>query len=327
LLKYQTGLIFFGIWVRYMHTDNKDLYLVTGFLGSGKTTLMKNLIHFFKDKKLGIIINEFGNVGVDGDILKSEGIAMSEINNGSIFCTCRSDMFVDSILNILKTEVEVILVETSGMSDPSAMPKILETVEKYNAYLNYKGCIGIVDATNVLKLVKTAKFVYHQIASASLLLINKTDRVTSDEIADIKEQIRKINPEAKIIETVYCKIDTLNMICNMDKMTLHQEDAFQTLSNVPTQKTHIRFDQSVEYDKFIFWLSEFSEKIFRIKGFVELDGKWYHVDGVNDNISLKNTKESKTRSELVIIYPNTMPLKHMIKKTGQKTFDGHLSCD
>ena len=106
-----------------------DLYILTGFLGSGKTTMLLNLIDKMKGEKIGIIQNEFGKLSIDGEILKSGDIEMKEISRGSIFCSCLKLNFVQALAEMADMDIEYLFVESSGLADPSNMEEILKAVE------------------------------------------------------------------------------------------------------------------------------------------------------------------------------------------------------
>ena len=95
------------------------LYLITGFLGAGKTTFLKNFIRLFEGKRMHIIVNEYGKEGIDGQLLKELGTVLDEINNGSIFCSCRLDKFEEVLQKALSAAPDVILIEASGLSNPT----------------------------------------------------------------------------------------------------------------------------------------------------------------------------------------------------------------
>jgi len=154
----------------------KDLYFITGFLGAGKTTFMRNLINEFKDKKLHIIINEFGEVGVDGKLFRDLGYALDEINNGSILCSCRMDKFASVLGEVIKQDSEIIIIESSGLTDPSNLVKVLQQF-KFTDYINYKGCICLIDAKRFHKVFETAVVVKKQLYAADYIIINKSDLV------------------------------------------------------------------------------------------------------------------------------------------------------
>ena len=107
------------------------LYLVTGFLGAGKTTFLKNFIHMFDGQRLHVIVNEYGKEGIDGKVLQEVGTVLDEINNGSIFCSCRLDKFEEVLQKALESKPEVIIIEASGLSNPTNVRKIMAQEEKF----------------------------------------------------------------------------------------------------------------------------------------------------------------------------------------------------
>ncbi len=102
------------------------LLLVTGFLGAGKTTLLKRLIAHFSNLRLHVIVNEFGAAGVDGHLLREMQVAVDEISNGSIFCSCRWDKFEETLQKAMQSQPKLILVEASGLSDPTGVDRLLK---------------------------------------------------------------------------------------------------------------------------------------------------------------------------------------------------------
>jgi predicted transposase YbfD/YdcC len=105
------------------------LYLVTGFLGAGKTTFLKNFVTLFDNDRIALIINEFGKEGIDGKLLSPLNVDISEINNGSIFCACGLEQFEQTLKEIIKNEPEAIIIEASGLSDPTSIRNILSNKE------------------------------------------------------------------------------------------------------------------------------------------------------------------------------------------------------
>ena len=168
-----------------------DFYLITGFLGAGKTTLLRALLPLFADKRVRLIINEFGKVGLDGALLSGYQADVSEIVNGSIFCVCRLDQFEAALNEAVADAPDVIFVETSGLSDPGTIRSILAVREQAGA-LRYRGAICLVDAPRFQKVLETARACKKQLAVADLVLINKCDRVTKDELAEVERVLAGI---------------------------------------------------------------------------------------------------------------------------------------
>ena len=118
------------------------LYLLTGFLGSGKTTFLTNILNDLSGQRVGVIMNEFGKVGIDGTIIKKEDIELIEINKGSIFCSCLQLSFVSALVEMADRDMDYVFVESSGLADPSNIGEFLEAVEvaKGDVY-DYSGAI------------------------------------------------------------------------------------------------------------------------------------------------------------------------------------------
>jgi G3E family GTPase len=185
------------------------LHIVSGFLGSGKTTFLKEILSQLpEDRKTGIIQNEFAPVSMDGAELKNTGRSFDllELNNGSVFCVCLLSDFVTSLHDfILKKSPDLIILEASGLSDTTSVAEILShPLLAGKLFLASNWCI--IDAVNFLRSGKMQQRINHQIRMADRILINKTD-LAGDAVQEIKEYVRQINPFAVIKTTTFCKID------------------------------------------------------------------------------------------------------------------------
>jgi len=131
-------------------TEKKTkLYVVRGCLGFGKTTILLKLLDSLKGKKVGIIQNEFGKLGIDGTILRNDDIQMVEINRGSIFCSCLKLSFVQALAEMSKHKFEYLFVESSGLGDPSNVEEILDAARVMSGdQYEFKGAICLVDSVN-----------------------------------------------------------------------------------------------------------------------------------------------------------------------------------
>lgn len=300
----------------------KKLYLITGFLGAGKTTLMKELMHIFGDKKIAAIINEFGQRGIDGILLKNEGLQVTEINNGSIFCVCRSDLFIDALIQALKTDAEIILVEASGLSDPTDMDKILDTVNSLaQIEFDYAGAVAVVDATNFLKLINTAAAVSQQIVGSNIAIINKTDLCNEETIKKIEENILLLNPNAIIIKTTFSKIDNPELITNMDMTSENKHKSLVKKRTIGTQKLLVRFQNMYEKRVLEQWINDFSNNFYRIKGFVQLKEGLHYVDGIGGRFSILPSDIIQDEPYLIILASGDSPVKRKIKESWNRHLD------
>lgn len=303
----------------------KELYLISGFLGAGKTTFMHNLIDAFKSEKIALIVNEFGKQGIDGVLLKEEGIAIKEISNGSIFCNCRSDTFVDALLKMAEFKIDTVLIESSGLSDPTGMSKILSLVQKKtDDCYDYRGNITLVDATNFEKLFDTAVAVKLQIASSDLILFNKTDLVGKSKLDLIEKTIRQVNPQAPIKRTTYGKIKDFAWIAELNNENSSGDINITKKVIIGTQKILVAMEGSFSKESLIKWIEDFSEYFYRIKGFVHIEEAWHYVDGTANQLSIKKTDIVPEKSSLVILASGSQPVLRKMRSCWEKYFEQEL---
>ena len=189
-------------------------YLVTGFLGSGKTTFLKNVLAKYSgDKRIAVIQNEFAVQGVDGAELKlvGSGFKLVEINNGSVFCVCLMTTFVESLQKLIdEYKPEMIFLEASGLSDPINIIELLGR-KGLNGRVGLAHVITIVDAPNFERGMKMLPRFRHQIMIADTVIVNKSD-IFKRSNSLLNDKIRKLNPFARIIEAKYCKTDLKGFI-------------------------------------------------------------------------------------------------------------------
>ena len=180
-----------------------ELYLITGFLGAGKTTFLKNFARQFAGRRLRLIINEFGRAGVDGTLLRELDAALDEISNGSIFCACRLDQFEAALEQAAADAPDVALVEASGLADPTNVRRVLAQFPA----VSYQGSVCVADAARLEKVFSTARACPRQLAVSSLVLLNKTDLATEAQCAEAKALILRANPAARIRRTQFGRFE------------------------------------------------------------------------------------------------------------------------
>ncbi|WP_432663827.1 GTP-binding protein [Wukongibacter baidiensis] len=305
--------------------NKKKLYLVSGFLGAGKTTFMHNFIDYFENQKLAIIVNEFGKQGMDGLLLKRDSISLKEISNGSIFCNCRSDSFIDALVKISEYPVDTVLVECSGLSDPTGMGKIMSVVQKLteNSY-DYKGTIAIADATNIEKLVTTAPAVKLQIASSDLVIVNKIDLVDVYKIKSVENTILQVNPLVKIARTSFGKISNQKWIEDLSNKNSSGDINITKTKIIGTQKLLVSMKENYDKRSLERWIEDFSDTFYRIKGFVLIDNKWSYVDGTSNQLEIYPTDIVPEDANLVILASGNQPVKKKMLSSWEKYFNHEL---
>lgn len=260
------------------------LYLVTGFLGAGKTTFLKNLVRCFPGERVALIVNEFGREGVDGALLSALGVALAEIDNGSIFCACRLEQFEDTLRSTLAQTPDVVLVEASGLSDPTGVEKILSQREKFHD-LRYAGAICLVDAARFHKVYATARVCKLQLAVADLIIINKTDLAQPGQIAAIRAEVLAQRPGRPVYETSFGVLSP-DWLCALDAPRREEGPAGLHIRDITLQKLTLTVDGGFTADTFAKFLAMFAEDTYRIKGFVPLPEGMYLADCVGPLVRL-----------------------------------------
>ena len=183
------------------------VYLVTGFLGSGKTTLLNRIIQAFpKNRKLMILMNEFGDIGVDGALVEKNGLTMLEINKGSIFCVCVKTDFIKGLLEIAQhSKPDVLVIEATGVANPSDLKRDLKLSIFQNRF-QFKEQFCIIDAGNFEDAYDTFTSVEKQLESATVFIINKIDEADAGVIQKVKQIVAEHHPNPEFYETVYAEL-------------------------------------------------------------------------------------------------------------------------
>ncbi len=278
------------------------LYLLTGFLGAGKTTFLTNVLKDLEGKKVAVIMNEFGKVGIDGAIIQKEGMELVEINRGSIFCSCLQLSFVSALTEMADRNMEYVFVESSGLADPSNIGDFLEAVKvaKGDVY-DYSGAICIVDGVNFLEQVKDIETVERQLKFSHLVILSKVDLIDDSKLKEVKEKIREINKRVHIVESINGNINYKFLEEDLLKDGwLGVEDTTNTPENKPKTLT-LTYSGKLTKEKLTEFLDMIKKDSYRIKGFFELEDGWNQVDVVNKIIDYKPTDKNENISELVII--------------------------
>jgi G3E family GTPase len=291
-----------------------DFYLITGFLGAGKTSLLKSLLPQFAGRNVRLIINEFGKVGLDGALLREQGARVKEIVNGSVFCVCRLDQFESALSEAMADTPDVIFVETSGLSDPGSIRTILADDERAGR-LRYRGAICLVDAPRFRKLITTARSCKKQLAVADLVLINKCDMVNEAECVLVEQQLHSICL-ADSARTTYGTItrEQLERLspCDHAAAVDHRPD-------LTLQKESLLISPACTSQQVVQMLTLIAEDTYRIKGFLAvLDGNFL-VDCVGTDVRITPYAGSlEHENRLTLLAGEGMPLRKSVRSMLQQ---------
>ena len=277
------------------------LLLLTGFLGSGKTTLMTNILNSFSNEKVGMIVNEFGKTGVDGTLLAKDGVQMTELNNGSIFCACIKANFLQSLIDMSKQDISYLFIEPSGIADPSEMSRILEDIApKLGQSYDYRGVVCVVDAETFLKLATVLPALKRQVEYCGAAIINKADLVDESRLEEIARLINEINPNCEIIVTSYCQLDARALAENNLPVDIAAKDSTNTPEMRPCSFV-LKSQGDVAVDE----LRKFVEKLlpdcYRIKGFLSVNDGIVEVSAVGGIVNIEPWAGDMPELGLVVI--------------------------
>ncbi len=219
-----------------MATTKKDsaipVTILTGFLGAGKTTLLQHLLTQPHGYKCAIIINEFGEVGIDGQLVIGTDEEIVELNNGCLCCRVRGDL-VKTLADLLKRQkrFDYVLIETTGLADPSPIAHTF-SLPQLKEKLRLDAIVTVADARHLESVLDKAPEAIPQIGFADVILLNKTDLATPADLDRVEQRIRRINPLAKIHRTERSQVD-MSKIFNT-----HARDLNSPIELPPAKPAH-----------------------------------------------------------------------------------------
>jgi len=273
--------------------------IISGYLGSGKTTLLKRVIET-SGKRIAVVMNEFGEIAVDSEVVRGKSVDMVEILGGCVCCSLTGELEA-AIFEILdKVRPEAIVIETTGVAEPDAMVVNMETIED----VKLDSVVTVVDADAAAKFPSMGHTGRVQIECADLVILNKVDLVGQREMEEIVRAISEINPRAKVVRSTYCNVD-VGMLFGLD---VKRESRAHGAHNVSEIDSFVfRTDRVMDRHRFLKAVSELPKEVYRSKGFVLFgDGPrvFNYVNGRHDF-----SESSRPGTEIVFIGEGIMGLE------------------
>ena len=288
------------------------LYLVTGFLGAGKTTFLHQFVRLFPDKRLALVVNEFGREGVDGALLSDLGITLTEIDNGSIFCACKLEQFEEALIALLEQAPDLIFVEASGLSDPTSVRSILGQRDKF-AQVEYAGAICLVDAARFQKVYQTARVCRMQLAISDLVLINKADLGTPEQIEAIRTAVLAQKPNRPVHETTFGQVKA-EWLEEMERPAPAEGPLEIHTRDITLQRLNLAVE-GFDLKSLTSFLKMFAEDTYRIKGLVRLPEGVYLADCVGPLVEVRPFEgDAPVQNNLAVLFGNGLPARKGIKE-------------
>jgi G3E family GTPase len=258
--------------------------IVTGFLGSGKTTLINHILEGQHGRKVAVIVNEFGEIGIDGQLTIADNEEqIVEFNNGCLCCTVRGDL-VRTLEDLTqRADLDAVLIETTGLADPAPVASTFIVADEIKSQFSLDAFVTVVDARNLHQNLQDSHEAQEQVAFADIILINKTDLVDTVEIAKVEQQIRSLNPIAKIYYTEYSVVD-LPLILGTKAFDLEAKLEVDPLFLEDLAHEHdaaigsfaLTSDRPIDMNKFMLWMNDVAqlkgEDLYRTKGLFYAQG-------------------------------------------------------
>jgi G3E family GTPase len=298
--------------------------VLTGFLGAGKTTLLNRILTGRHGWKVAVIENEFGEIGVDNQLIMTTEEDLIVMNNGCVCCTIRGDL-IKTLNDLLRRpeKFDAILIETTGVADPSPVIQSFFVDEDLKAKLRLDAVVTLVDARHIWQHLDANREAREQIAYGDVVLLNKTDLATAADLDRLEKRVRELNILAKIYRTQNAEI-ALDRILDVGAFDLSRR--LEVSPGLMTADEHhhhsdissLSFRQPGALDgkKFNAWLGKLlmtrGTDIFRMKGIVEVQGEARRVvfQGVHmmfDGRPDRPWQDGEDRSAIMVFIGRNLP--------------------
>ena len=285
--------------------DSKiDIVVLAGFLGAGKTTVLNELIRFFPENRIGILVNDFGEVPVDGSLLIQEhpellegGHKVYEIGNGSIFCACLKAPFLYGLKHFAEEKPDILFIEASGMSDPSSMDKILAEHGMGDQFRVHR-IVTLVDPVKFEGLSCVLNVIDQQIAAGDQILVNKVDLVSEEELAGVISLLGE-KSSAPVQTASFGQFDFSFIHEESGRVRMEERESCNTPDTRPASlflEGPVKSRADLEA-----FMSKSTSEVYRIKGFLELEGQMSYVSDNSRGFSIIDAKKSGIRTGLTVL--------------------------
>lgn len=275
--------------------------LLSGWLGAGKTTLLNHLLANDSGTRYAVLVNEFGEIGIDDRLVVRSDDNVVELSNGCVCCTVRGDL-VKSLLDLRKRRLPTfrrrqfdrVIIETTGIAEPAPLLRTFLVEDEIATYYQVESVVTLVDTGN-LNLAIEARSAVEQIALADLLVLNKTDLSSAEVVEQAQVDLRRLNPTAPILPTTHAKVPLHEILqareraVPMSSVTANGDHSHHSGITAISLRSAVPLDEL----KTRLWLDacvqQFGERLVRYKGFLNIQGIPYRclLQGVYDLYSVE----------------------------------------
>ncbi len=279
--------------------DRVPVILVTGFLGSGKTTFLHHLARAYPEWHLVFLVNEYADTSVDGETLAATGSPTQSVVGGSLFCECKAADFIRTMKEQVlayhrDTPLDAVFIETSGTADPEAIGKLMSDHGLANDF-ELRSIVTIVAPARFKSLLANLPVVTSQLQSSNLIVVNKIDTVAEPLLLEVEASIQAVTPNARLTRADHCNIEFVlpRSLAEAPAGELSTCDA----NPFSTKELEWPADRSLREAKD--WLNKLPETILRIKGRIQTPEGTWHVERTLDSLSVEETGEGPNRLVLI----------------------------
>ena len=326
-------------------SDKIPVTVLTGYLGAGKTTLLNRILSEPHGKKYAVIVNEFGEIGIDNELIVGADEEVFEMNNGCVCCTVRGDLIriIEGLMR-RKGRFDAIIVETTGLADPAPVAQTFFVDEAVGRNTKLDAVVTVADAKWLKDRLRDAPEAKNQIAFADVILVNKTDLVTPEELREIEMRVRAINPYARLHRTERCSVPLgevlqrnafdLERILDLEPAFLqpngqphahdhhhdgghaHDHGGIRHYHDEEMQSLALNTEKPLDPDKFFPWVQDLVAKegpnILRCKGILAFkdDPQRFVFQGIHmilDGDHQRAWQENEKRESRIIFIGRTLP--------------------
>ncbi len=262
------------------------LTLLTGFLGAGKTTLLNRILTENHGEKFAVIVNEFGDIGIDDALVKNNTDGIVELENGCVCCSVK-DGTLGTLLKLIEDRKDAqvfdrMIIETTGIANPIPFVQAFLSKPELKKYYKLDGVITVADAAHIINQLETMKEARDQVGIADVILLNKIDLASDVELSEVERKLQTLNPNAKIIKTERSAVDLESIlgidafsVDNIDLDVVDEHGHGEEGSDV--QSIVLREERPLQMDKVIQWIGEAlmlnSQDLMRYKGILSIAGR------------------------------------------------------
>jgi G3E family GTPase len=251
--------------------------VLTGFLGAGKTTLLNRILTADHGRRVAVIVNEFGEVGIDHHLLISSDQEVVEMSNGCICCSVRGDL-LRSLFQLLehREKFDTLMIETTGLADPAPVVQSFFIDDRIKTEYALNGVVTVVDAKHIFYQLGSSPEAKEQIAFADMVLLNKIDLINPEDLPELEFKLRNLNGAARVCQTRNSDVD-ISMLLDLRGLDLeikatkhdhhhaHTEDIETVAIEVPGDLDGVKISQWFRQ-----LIAEFGEQMMRMKGILNL---------------------------------------------------------